>query len=68
MDTYLRIAGLIFGCPLGLKLESCPFYELRNKTGIEKFQYLKGISQRELQNLELIHLECFNECDINGRK
>lgn len=63
MDTFVRIAGLLIGCPFDKINKNCPFYELRNMTGLEKLTYLRTRSDMELKGLESAHFDCANSND-----
>lgn len=68
MDTLVEISGLLFGCPLELTTKDCPFCELWNKPGIEKFNYLKSLNYDELKKLEADHRVCFEANAIVRKK
>jgi len=58
LDAFVRIAGLLFGCPLKRISKECPFYALRNKPVLERLNYLKSLNRDELSILEKKHLVC----------
>jgi hypothetical protein len=67
MDTFIRMCGLIFGCPYGLDENTCPFFELRKKSKYERYLLFKNMSLEEMKLVEEKHRACF-ENESNKRK
>ncbi len=61
MIKTIRILGLFFACPLKRLNKDCPFYSLRNKTAVERVNFLKTINIEDLNQLEKEHMLCFGK-------
>ena len=60
MDTFVKISGLLFGCPLKKTNKKCPLYEIRKRPFLERYNFLKNLGIREIKQIESKHNMCYD--------
>jgi hypothetical protein len=68
MDTFIKMCGLIFGCPYGLDKKTCPFFEFKKIGKYERYLLLKRMSLEEMKVMEEKHLTCLEEERIKCKR
>ena len=59
--TLIKLLGIIQQCPAGERHSACPMKELNNACSPRlAFNYLRTLSDEELQELYKVHCNCYN--------
>lgn len=59
--TLIKLLGIIQQCPAGERISSCPIRKLIDVYSARlAYNYLKALSNTELQELYEVHCNCYN--------
>jgi len=59
MQNFEKLYGLVYGCPLNVRVGNCPFIKGDQNRFLDKVNWVNGLSENESSEILSYHSNCF---------
>lgn len=66
-EKKIWLFGVFSACPLKVALEGCPFEKYRKQSPLERWEYIEGLTEEEVDALILHHKKCLYKRESKGQ-